>query len=324
MLAGEIPANDYSVALPEAPAACADLIEPLTADIDDFIADLKDAQDCTEYFVTSVCTDLDQQVSQLLAGSEDFIEIVPRIQALLGDILLIEGQDGEDVEVLGIRLRDEYEVDTDAPVVDSGIVRPSDEVPSKCAEQGVSYEDLNGRIDLVSDLLSFEEWLVGRLGESCGESGRQFREVIAGMQVDIDNLVIEKTNLVNTFFGDFGGDSDLLTYASDLDAAYQAAKEAGEIESNFSTVSQIVVPESPDTCFSITNPLFLQIQSNVFEITDYMDCIDFTKEHVCGELADTVTQMIADNESQLDVLAGSVFDKMNILLPSEGEGDENL
>ena len=323
MLAGDIPANDYSVELPEAPAACSDLITPIEADIDDFIAELIDAQDCTEYLVTSVCTDLAEQVNQLLAGSDNFIEIVPRIQALLGDILLIEGQDGENVEDLGIRLRDEYEADTERPVVDSGIVRPSDEVPSKCASF-VSYDDLNGRIDLVSDLLSFNQWLEGRLGESCGESGRQFREVIAGMQSDIDELVLEKTNLVNTFFADFGGDSDLLTYASDLDAAYQAAKDAGEIDSNFSTVSQIVVPESPDTCFSITNPLFLQIQAAVFEITDYMDCIDFTKDYVCGELTDTVAQIVVDNEPQLDVLAESVFDKMQILLPAQGEGDENL
>ena len=60
MLAGEIPTNDYSVALPEAPAACADLIEPLLADIDDFIADLIDAQDCTEYLLVSVCTEEDK------------------------------------------------------------------------------------------------------------------------------------------------------------------------------------------------------------------------------------------------------------------------
>jgi hypothetical protein len=144
------------------------------------------------------------------------------------------------------------------------------------------------------------------------------------MASDLDDVILEKTNVVNTFFADFGGDSDLFTYASDLDAAFQAAKEAGEIDSNFSTVSQVVVPESPDTCFSITNPLFLQIQAAVFEITDYMDCIDFTKAHVCGELADTVTQIVADNEPQLDVLAESVFDKMQILLPAQGEGDENL
>ena len=72
----------------------------------------------------------------------------------------------------------------------------------------------------------------------------------------MNDAVIAKTTLIGEFYDDFGGETDIITYASDLDALYQAAKLAGDIDSNFEEVAAIDVPVSPDSCSSVTNPIF--------------------------------------------------------------------
>jgi hypothetical protein len=172
-VAGEIPVNDYSVELPETPEMCADLLDPIEAAIDGSVAALTRAQDCTVWITKTVCLEVNDQLSDILDASENYLEIFPRIELLLADILTIEGLEGEDLDDLEARLRGEYFVGDSVNSVDSGIVLPSASLPEKC-EDYASYSDVESRMGLVSDLLSFEQWLIGRLNESCGESGSQF------------------------------------------------------------------------------------------------------------------------------------------------------
>lgn len=121
-----------------------------------------------------------------------------------------------------------------------------------------------------------------------------------------------------------GAEEDLLTYATDLDALYRAAVEADTIDSNLGDVSTAVtVPETPEACSSITNPLYNDIQNKIVELTDFLDCVEFTTGHVCTEIDATVVSTIADNVPRLEAKGLEVVAKLNRLYPVIGEEDED-
>jgi hypothetical protein len=83
------------------------------------------------------------------------------VDVLLNDLLMLEGEDDESVFALGGRLRDEYVSDINAPLVDSGLRLPTENVPSPCVE--IDYELLTFTLGVTQDALSFEAFLIERL-----------------------------------------------------------------------------------------------------------------------------------------------------------------
>ena len=83
-----------------------------------------------------------------------------------------------------------------------------------------------------------------------------------------------------------------------------------------------MIPDSPESCSSITNPLFVEISRKRIELIDLMDCIDYTTESVCVELDGTVTDTITDNEQKLADKGAAVIAKLSILRAvSDGSQD---
>jgi hypothetical protein len=99
---------------------------------------------------------------------------------------------------------------------------------------------------------------------------------------------------------------------------------AGDIESNFEEVADIDVPVSPDSCSSVTNPIFQDIQSSIVELTDFLDCIDFTRTQVCTDLQAQVRDIQMANMPILDDKAVVILQNLQILLPALGNEGEDL
>ena len=51
------------------------------------------------------------------------------------------------------------------------------------------------------------------------------------------------------------------------------------ITSNFDAI--VDIPESPDSCSAIIDPLFLEVNQKITELTEQRDCIDFSTNLVC-------------------------------------------
>jgi hypothetical protein len=317
-----IPArDDVTVELPDSPDTCEDFVNAVEAEIAARRDELVDALDCTDFVVDTVCTALGQTVEDIEAANSGIVdEIGGRVRLILNDILQIEGEEGEDVVALDERLRLEFDAEDDSGNdYEAGIELPSATLPAKCAAY-TSYEDLDTLIDFVEDLLAYEDWLRGRLLESCGTAGQEYQAVIDSLQGEVDASNAEKDALVDGFFADFGEGATREEYAADLTQKYEAAVEAGETTSNF--VPNAAIPDSPESCSSITSPLFLQISQTQAELTGLQDCIDFTTTHVCTELADTVSTTVADNQAQLAEKGAAVLAKLDILAAVSAEEDE--
>ena len=98
----------------------------------------------------------------------------------------MEAQEGEDLLDLEIRLQSEFANDPDAPTILADISTPSETIPEKC-EEYTSYDQLNALIDFASNQLSFEEYLKGRLSDTCAVSGAEFQAIILDLQTQIDD-----------------------------------------------------------------------------------------------------------------------------------------
>ena len=319
--AGEIPENDFNIELPDAPEACDAFVLSVEAEIADRSAALIEVQDCTDFVISTVCSALDQSVTDIIDANADQIQVIAgRIALVLNDILSIEGLEGETISDLDLRLRDEYSVDTTVASIDTGITLPSATVPPKC-QFFTSYTQLEQLIEFIADTLAFEEWLKGRLEESCGTSADEYNTLISDLQAMIDESATEKTALTDGFFADFGGDATLNEYVAALDTLYQAAIQSGVIISSFD--ANLAFPDSPESCSSITNPLFLEVNFKIAELTDFKDCIAFIRNFVCSELDAAVFQIISDNSDQLIQKGQEVVDKLNILNPVLAEEGED-
>jgi hypothetical protein len=187
-------------------------------------------------------------------------EVSGRIGLIMADILLIEGEEGETVLELDARLRAEFGSVQDAQQFDSGITLPSEVFPEKC-EGFTSYDTLTDLMSFIEDTLAFEHWLKTKLQESCGTSGEEFQAVIDGQQAVIDENTTAKTELLDGFFAEFGAeDQTREEYEAEIDEAFEAAKDGG-LESSFD-MNNLEIPDSPESCSSITNPLNLEILMN--------------------------------------------------------------
>jgi hypothetical protein len=75
-----------------------------------------------------------------LLDNENVIpDIVDRMAAFLNDILTIEGEEGDDLTTIEIRLRNEFSSDSDAVMFQSDITKPSSVIPEKCLDYA-SYD----------------------------------------------------------------------------------------------------------------------------------------------------------------------------------------
>jgi hypothetical protein len=272
--------------------------------------------DCTDFVIDTVCTGLDQAVGALeLANAGAVTEISGRIGLVLADILQIEGEEGEDIPGLEMRLRAEFALEAEKATFDSGITLPSESLPVKCVDY-TSYSNLEDLIAFIEDTLSFEDWLKSRLQESCGTAGEEYTAVIDGLQSQIDDVAAAKTALVDELFANFGGDLTREEYEQTLDDAFTSA----EVESSFIDVT---IPDAPESCSSITNPLFLEINTKRIELTVLTDCIAFSTEDVCTAL-DTDTDAIIDaNTAQLTDKGAAVIAKLNVLRAVDEDSEQD-
>ena len=315
-----IPARDTSElvpALPEVPETCQDFVDAAETEINARTDALVTALDCTDFFVETVCTALDQTVDQLEADNAGAVtEISGRIGLVLSDILQIEGEEGEEIPALEQRLRAEFAEETEKATFDSGITLPSETLPSKCVGY-TDYSNLEDLIAFIEDTLSFEDWLKGRLQESCGTAGEEYQAVIDGLQTQIDENTAAKTALVDELFANFGGDQTREEYEQTLDDAFQAA----DIESTF--VPAVATPSAPESCSSITNPLFLEINRKRIELIELADCIAYSTEDVCTTLGTDTDAIVAANTAQLTDKGAAVIAKLNVLRAVSDDPEED-
>lgn len=272
--------------------------------------------DCTDFVIDTVCTGLDQTVAALeVANAGAVTEISGRIGLVLADILQIEGEEGEDIPKLEMRLRAEFALEAEKATFDSGIVLPSESLPVKCVDY-TSYSNLEDLIAFIEDTLSFEDWLKSRLQESCGTAGEEYTAVIDGLQSQIDVQAAAKTALVDELFANFGGDLTREEYEQTLDDAFEAA----DIESSFIDVT---IPDAPESCSSITNPLFLEINTKRIELIVLTDCIAFSTEDVCTALDTDTAAIIEANAAQLTDKGAAVIAKLNILRAVDEDSEQD-
>jgi len=303
-------------ALPEVPDTCQSFVDAATEEIDARTISLVSALDCTEFVVDTVCTALDETVGQVeVANAGAVTEISGRIGLVLADILQIEGEEGEDIPGLEMRLRAEFALEADKETFESGIALPSDNLPTKCVDY-TSYSNLEDLIAFIEDTLSFEDWLKSRLQESCGTAGEEYTAVIDGLQSQIDDAAAAKIALVDELFANFGGDLTREEYEQTLDDAFTSA----DVESSFIDVT---IPDAPESCSSITNPLFYEIQTKRIELIVLTDCIAFSTEDVCTTLAINTDAIEDDNSAQLSVKGAAVIAKLNTLRAVDEDSEQD-
>lgn len=95
--AGEIPENDITVDIPESPDTCSHYVDAIEMEIYTTLSDLKGKQDFTRFLIHDVCSNLGETVTTTIqenAGADE--EIATRINAILNDIIAIEGIENED------------------------------------------------------------------------------------------------------------------------------------------------------------------------------------------------------------------------------------
>ena len=86
--------------------------------------------------------------------------------------------------------------------------------------------------------------------------------------------------------------------------------------SNFEPVVEI--PESPESCAVLVDPLGVEINRKVQELIGQRDCIDFSTNLVCTELDATTAQTISDNRHKLSEKAAAIVAKLESLAPVIG------
>ena len=64
------------------------------------------------------------------------------------------------------------------------------------------------------------------------------------------------------------------------------------------------------------------MKNKIVELTDFLDCIEFTTDYVCTEIDATVESTITDNLPRLEAKGIEVVAKMDRLYPAIGEEDE--
>ena len=141
--------------------------------------------------------------------------------------------------------------------VESPVKLPAASVPSKC--EGVSFDALQEWIDVHSEELSFDKWILAKLEETCMDSSR-FDVLLEDLQWRIDKAAFDKTALTTWFYKQTAENvkaknpevDSLVDFALYLNEEYKVAKEAGTIESTFEYEG--TVPSGPESCGKITEP----------------------------------------------------------------------
>lgn len=153
------------------PDSCESLVEPIRQQISEKLVERDADIACTEFLAEEICTQLANEVDSTLAENENLVpDTADTIQALLGDLILIEGEPDEDAFNFEIRLQNEFSNALDVPeTAGSGLSTPTETLPSTCAAF-TSYEPLEQLIELADLSLAFAAYLEGRLTDACGDS----------------------------------------------------------------------------------------------------------------------------------------------------------
>ena len=105
---------------------------------------------------------------------------------------------------------------------------------------------------------------------------------------------ILKNQLIQDFFTEFGAEGQFLEdYTAELNASYEAARDAGELPS----VSEITVevPFVPESCENLVMQMREDINNLLAELNMSTDCINFFTDSVCGDIASQVDTILAEN-----------------------------
>ena len=142
--------SDITAEIPEVPEVCVNLVTPLREEIADKLASLNNDLDFVAFLGDSVCSGIANEVDAILAENENLIpEIIDSIAALVDDIILIEGEEGDDAFSFELVLRNDLSNEENPPSVDSGISTPTAEVPATC-ESYANYAALQQLIDFAN------------------------------------------------------------------------------------------------------------------------------------------------------------------------------
>jgi hypothetical protein len=199
------PLSAVSVDIPEVPEVCESLVATVRDDIAMKLEELNDDRNCALFVTNAICTGLDENVASIIEEAEAIIdENTIRVDILLNDLIMLEGEDDENVFALGGRLRDEYVSDIGAPLVDSGLRLPTENVPSPCVD--ISYELLTFTLGVTQDALSFEAFLDERLKNSCGTTADEVADIRDTVEAEAAVAAVAKLECLQEFFGAFGGE----------------------------------------------------------------------------------------------------------------------
>jgi hypothetical protein len=217
------PLSAVSVDTPEVPEVCESLVADVRDDIATKLEELNDDRNCAVFVTNMICTGVDNEVAAIIGQAEAmFDESSTRAEAVLEDLVMLEGEENEDVFEFGARLRDEYINDINAPLVDSGLRAPTEVVPSPCED--VTYESLELVLGFTQDALSFEAFLTERLKNSCGTTADEVADIRDAVEAEAAAAAEAKLECLQEFFAAFGGeDQTLASYGADLYELYEAA-----------------------------------------------------------------------------------------------------
>jgi hypothetical protein len=201
--------EDITAEFPEVPEVCEAIVVPLRQQITDKLASLNDDLDFVEFLSESVCSGIANEVDFILAENENLVpDIIARLNSLIGDIMLIQGNEGDDAFAFEINLRNDFSNLDDPPVGDSGLSTPTSEVPASC-ESYANYAALEQLISFANDQLAFEAFLIDRLSDACGDSQNALTDLATVVESDVGAATAAKEICISEFYDAFGGDESL-------------------------------------------------------------------------------------------------------------------
>ena len=85
----------------------------------------------------------------------------------------------------------------------------------------------------------------------------------------------------------------------------------------------MTIPDAPESCSSITNPLFLEINTKRIELIVSRDCNAFITEDVCTDLDNDTDAIVDANRAQLTDKGAAVIAKLNVLRAVDEDSEQD-
>ena len=201
-------------------------------------------------------------------------------------------------------------------MIDPGFGIPNGEAPALCLLiDPTRVEELQNLIDETTEQLSYERFLQDRLSEVCGESAMSFIGIRDGLQQQLDEARNTKQSIYQDLFQQLAPQGTFLEdYITSLETDFEMARDSLEDRSAI-TVTQ---PEFLDTCDPVVMPIKEEIDSLLAELNNEIDCIAYTRDTVCSELAGRVVTLMQDNADLLMTLQEQINGLLDDLIAAEG------